>query len=298
MAKMDWNTYQQRAAAMEAGQQSGNGPRVGFFALKNDGDKAVVRIMHDSPEDFDLVAVHSANIDGRYRNVSCLRGPNDPMDMCPFCDAGEKTYLKIYIHLIEYTKDENNQIIATPKVWERTASYAKTLVNYMNEYGPLSDVIFTITRSGAKGSRDTTYSLMYAPPQIYREDLYVKDTTLFEGYQATGAAVLEKSYEDMLKLLDSPAGQTPANNYVAKATAQAAPRQNYSAPAPAARPTYNEVVNAAPAAVPQYEAPAAPTTQEAPARTYRQPTVPAETRPAYNAPAAVDGYQARPRRVY
>lgn len=297
MAKLDWNTYQQRAAAMEERQAAGNGPRVGFFALKNDGDKAVVRIMHDSPEDFDLVAVHSVNIDGRYRNVSCLRGPNDPMDMCPFCDAGEKTYLKIYVHLIEYTKDENGQIVATPKVWERTASYAKTLVNYMNEYGPLSDLVFTITRNGAKGSRDTTYSLMYAPPQIYREDLYVKDTTLFEGYQATGAAVLEKSYEDMLKMLDPAAGQTPANNYAANVAPKAAARPNtYQAPAaptvPAARPTYNEVVNNA-AAVPQYTTPAAPVTQEAPARTYRQPTV-----PTYNTPGAVDGVQARPRRVY
>ena len=176
MGKINWNDFQAKAAEMEARQQSqGNGPRVGFFTLKNDGDEAIVRIMHDSPEEFDILAVHPVQVDGRFRNVSCLRGPSDPMDMCPFCLENKKLATKIYIHMIQYVRDENNQIVAQPKVWERTTAYARQLAEYINEYGPLSDMIFKIKRNGAAGSMETTYTIMPANAKLYPEDLYVKD---------------------------------------------------------------------------------------------------------------------------
>lgn len=302
MAKIDWNSFQQQVSEMEARQASfGNGPKVGFFGLKNDGDEAIVRIMHDSPDDFDLCAVHPTTVDGKFRNVGCLRTPSDPVDMCPYCADGKKFALRIYIHLIEYVRNDQGQIVPVAKVWERSSSYAKTLVNYMNEYGPLSDMIFKIKRSGAAGSRDTTYAILPGNMKLYDPAVYVKDVSLFEGYEATGHAVLKKTYEEMMALSASEgsvAGNTAAYNPV-PVQPIAAPVYN-TAPAYNAAPVYN--APAAPAA-PTYTTPAAPVTTAAPTqpvRTYREPTAePVSVRQTYQpttAPAA--GVGERPRRFY
>ena len=257
MAKINWNDFQARAAEMEARQQQMNGPYVGFFTLKNDGDEAIVRIMHDSPEDFDIVAVHQTTVDGKFRNVSCLRSPSDPMDMCPFCAANKKFATRLYIHLIQYVRDENNQIVAQPKVWERSTAYAKQLAEYINEYGPLSDMIFKIKRSGAKGSMDTTYTIIPANAKLYPEDIYVKDAEALADYQALGHAVLDKNYEEMMAMLDG-----------APTTQQsAAPARPAYTPAPV-RPTFDQVAQAAtPAYAP---VPQQPVAGEVPARPQRR----------------------------
>ena len=286
MGKINWNDFQARAAELEARQQQMNSPYVGFFTLKNDGDEAIVRIMHDSPEDFDILAVHQTTVDGKFRNVSCLRSPSDPMDMCPFCAANKKFATRLYIHLIQYVRDENNQIVAQPKVWERSTAYAKQLAEYINEYGPLSDMIFKIKRSGAKGSMDTTYTIIPANAKLYPEDIYVKDAEALADYQALGHAVLDKNYEEMMVMLDG-----------APTTQQAAtPARLAYTPAPV-RPTFDQVAQAA---TPAY----APVPQQQPvaeARTYREPTA-APSQPAYapvpQQPAAGDVPASPQRRSY
>lgn len=292
MAKINWNEFQERAAANEERQNQANGPRVGFFALKNDGDKAVVRIMHDSPEDFDMLAIHRLPMEGQRfgRAVSCLRGPKDPIDMCPACAAGEKVNLRLYIHLIEYVKDESGQVAAVPKVWERSMSYAKTLADYISEYGPLSDMLFTIKRNGAKGSMETTYTVLPANEKIYPQEVYYKDEALFEGYSVLGTAVANKDYEGMMEMLEGAQAPVQAAN-PQQASYQS--KTNYQAPAqPAARPTYE-------AAVQQTQA--QENVEEA--RTYRQPTAGVTPPPVVNtnrgqAPAGNDQAAARPRRYF
>ena len=70
----------------------------------------------------------------------------------------------------------------------------------LDEYGPLSDNIFKIKRSGAPNSRDTRYNIMYASPAVYRPDLYVKKPELFEGYHAVGNAVIDKNADELMDL--------------------------------------------------------------------------------------------------
>ena len=84
-----------------------NGTGVEFFTLLDDGDEALVRILHDSVEDFDIVALHDVTVQNRSRKVDCLRSPRDPMEKCPFCNAGYKTIQRIYIHLLQYEKDKH-----------------------------------------------------------------------------------------------------------------------------------------------------------------------------------------------
>lgn len=189
---------------------SDNDFKVGYFSLKNDGDEAIVRIMHDSVESFDLVTTHPIQLGGRYLKVNCLRNPTDPLNYCPLCNAGSKIQQRFYIHLIQYVKDDQGNIVGQPKVWERSASYAVTIKDLINEYGPLSNCIFKIRRSGAAGSMDTKYSIMYGNPQVYREEMYKKDESAFEGYHSVGTAVMDKNFDDMSVFVST--GSFPETN--------------------------------------------------------------------------------------
>ena len=287
--RYDWNAVQAREAEQEA-RAAQNGKYVGYFSLKNDKDEAIVRIMHDTPDDFDFVPVHPATIAGKFANVGCLRGPNDPLDMCPMCEAGNRFSLRMYIHLIQYTTDEQGQVVAQAKVWDRSSSYARTLVNFMNEYGPLSDMLFKIKRNGKAGSTDTTYDIMPASTKIYTEDRYVKDTSLFEDYTALGNAVKVKTFEEMMQVAAENPAQAPAQqttSYAPKATAPAFSAPTYNTAPKAAAPAYNApVANAEPV----NEQPIMP---EAQRPTYN---VPNTARPAFQGTESTQG--AKPRRYW
>ena len=213
MARVDWNSYQERVAEQEARQGSFNsdGPKIGFFSLKNDKDEAVVRFVYDNPSQFELIAAHTIrDANGRWRSVSCLRNPKDPMDMCPLCANGDKVGLKFYIKLIHYERQEDGTIVGTPKVWERSASYAQKLASKMNEYGPLTECLFKVRRNGAAGSMKTEYDIDYAPEMRYPSSAYTKDgIEAFEGFSALGRMVAEKSYEDMMALTGNSAHAAP-----------------------------------------------------------------------------------------
>lgn len=182
---------------------NGNSSSVGFFTLKNDGDEAVVRFMHDDTSTFDIVAVHPVSVNGKIRKVNCIREATDPLNKCPFCESGVKLENRFFIHLIQYVKDEQGNIIPQAKIWERSLVYAKELASYINEYGPLSNCIFKIKRSGEAGSMDTKYQIMFASPQVYRPELYPSRPELFEGYKTIGGIVMDRSYEDMVTYLST-----------------------------------------------------------------------------------------------
>ena len=97
-------------------QHANNSNYVASFALKNDGDEALVRFMHDDVSSFDIVTTHNVTINGKFRSVNCLRGPRDPMENCPLCASGANTQNVMFIHLIEYQTDERGQIVPVPKM--------------------------------------------------------------------------------------------------------------------------------------------------------------------------------------
>ena len=269
MGRIDWNSFKEKTESQS--NNSGSGIKVGYFNLKNDQDEAVVRFMHDSPEDFDLLVVHKTQDEnGRFKSVNCLRNPSDPIDMCPICADGGKTDYKIYIHMLEYVRQEDGSIKPLARVWERSSAYAKKLANLMNEYGPLSDCLFKVKRNGAKGNLKTEYDIMFASEKVYPSSVYVKDTSLLEGYQALGHAVLDKSYEELVS------GSAPATNgeptYQAPAYTAPAPTTTYQAPE----------TNSVKPEVPIYDA-------NRPVRTYEAP--------ATNSTTTTMG-ENRPRRYY
>ena len=197
MAQISYEDFQTSKEEREVRNSS---LRVPFFYLKNDQDEALVRFMHNSPQDFDIMYVHTAVVNGKRRKVNCIRDPRSSISDCPLCESGSKLQTNIYIHLVEYTRDETGAIVATPKIWERTSSYITTLKNLCDEYPPLSDNLFKIKRNGAAGSVDTTYSIMYASPAIYKSDMYQKDEHCFDNIKALGSCVLDMNYDSLVNL--------------------------------------------------------------------------------------------------
>lgn len=213
-------------------QNAQNSNNIGFFFLKNDQDEALVRIMHDSVDSFDLVTVHNVTVGGKQRKVNCLRDPREPLDQCPLCKAGMPVQQRLYIHLLCYTRDETGKVIAQPQIWERAASYAVNLKNLIDNYGTLSDCLFKIKRNGRPGDTNTTYDIMFANPNVYVPDLYPKDANAFANYSALGYPVLNKTYDELDAFINT--GEFPP-----KQTKTQALTSSYTAPVQTAAPVNN-----------------------------------------------------------
>lgn len=241
MSQINYEAFQSQKSRSENQQ---NGPYVGYFSLKNDKDEAVVRFMHESPMDFDIVTVHPVTINNKYKKVNCIRDPKDPIENCPFCAAEKQIQQRFYIHLIEYVKQEDGSIKPEAKLWDRPVSYITTLKNLCDEYGVLSENVFKIKRNGVAGSFDTTYDIMYANPNIYKADIYQKKDELFENVKAVGTAVLDKSFEELVALLGSNDGQPgQPSSPVAPVAPQPAVQPQ---PMPNNQPQYAQVAQQAP----------------------------------------------------
>lgn len=232
-------------AIPETATNGGNGNGVDFFGLRNDGDEALVRIMHDSVESFNIFAIHDRmSVGGKFRKINCIRDAKAPVDQCPLCAAGNAVGYRMFINMVQYTKDAAGQTIPKPVVWERSVSYANRLKSLIEEYGPLSDCLFKIKRNGAAGSMETTYDILFCNPKVYRDDLYPKACEdVFSQYSALGTIIMNKNFSEL-------------NTYLATGQFPAAPQQNATQNAAPAQMNYEP--KAAPA--PQYAAPVIPET--------------------------------------
>lgn len=181
---------------------AGDSSRVSFFSLPKDGDEAIVRFLHNDVSDFVILTRHDVGQGKQYRTVNCLRTPRDPIDACPFCASNINLKQSFYIHLLQYSKDENGNIVVSPKVWERSTAFATKLKGYIDNYGPLSDIMCKIVRHGT--GLQTEYEIIpNLNKQIYRDDLYPLMPELFDGYTIVGNAVMDKSAEDMRVFLQT-----------------------------------------------------------------------------------------------
>lgn len=217
MAKVSFDA----AVSTMNNENSNSGNGIGFFSLKNDGDEAIVRIMHNSVDDFDILTTHPITVNGKFRSISCIREPRDPMDKCPLCKNGTKVQSRIFIHMIQYTTNADGSVEAKPVVWERSISYATKLKNDIDEYGPLSNCIFKIRRNGKAGDMQTTYDMRLGNPNMYNESNYPKLEDAFKDYTALGTIVMNKTYDEMSSFVANgsfPDTQKPNNNHQADNT--------------------------------------------------------------------------------
>ncbi len=171
-----------------------------FFALRNDGDKAAVRILYDSPKDFIIYTIHDEVIENRNRKIGCLRSPKGNSSECPLCAAGKRSRNIFLIPMIQYFQDESGNIFGSLVVWERSLSYAKKLAGMIDEYGPLSDAIMLIKRNGAAGDIHTTYDILLGSPNVYRDDVYYKDEEILsvaKDEHLFDGLIISRPYEDV-----------------------------------------------------------------------------------------------------
>ncbi|MBO5712110.1 MAG: hypothetical protein J6R47_04660 [Acholeplasmatales bacterium] len=254
-----------------ANTSAADSSQVGFLMLRNDGDEAIVRFMYDNVEQFDIHTVHTnVKVGERFREVNCLRDPSDPLDVCPFCQAQIPLQQKFVIKMTQYVIDNTNgQITPKPVVWERSLAYARTLKGYLDNYGPLTDILCKIIRHGKAGDQRTTYEIIpNLNKNIYPDNLYPKNTDIFGDYDPLGRLIYDKNFSEMTTYLQT--GNFPLNR--ANNSANASKESATSIPSVAPR-TYEPTANTAPmnnqynnaTTAPTYTAPAAaPSTMAAP----------------------------------
>ena len=221
MARISFDTLQETTVINNANNENNN---IKLFALKNDGDVAIVRIMHDSVADFDILTNHKIKVGDKWRSISCIRDPREPIDNCPLCKANEKIQQRFYIHMIQYVQDApTGAITAVPVVWDRAAGeYATKFKTLIEEYGPLSNQIFKIKRNGKAGDMSTTYEILFGSPNMYPESMYPKNLEVFKDYTALGKIVLDKNYNEINTYLatgnfpQAANNTAPSTNYVAQ----------------------------------------------------------------------------------
>lgn len=246
MAKLSFSSIENQP--VNTTENTSNNSGVKFFALK-DGESAIVRILCDSVDDIEIYTVHNVVTEQwKYgRRMSCVRDPHDPIEMCPLCAANKPLMQRMYVKMIQYVNDpQNNLIIPTPVVWERSVNDkqfgARTLAGYIETFGALSNILFKFTRTGEK--LNTTYQIIpNLPANVFPENLYPNAPSLFDGYEVAGRAFVDRSADDYRVFLAT--GNFPNPN------AQAIPKNEppVSVPPSANTPAYgNGFANTAGAA--------------------------------------------------
>lgn len=136
-------------------KKGGSYQKVNTFSLPNDGDNATVKILLNNEQDIinHVKEVHMMRV-GKFDNPVVCNGAG-----CKACEAGIPKKLMIMMPLYNSTTGQ-------VELWKRGLQMIKDLQVMMKEYGNLSDHTFKIIRSGAKGSKDTKYTMMYTPTKV------------------------------------------------------------------------------------------------------------------------------------
>ena len=105
-----------------------------YLRLKN-GESTTIRIL--TPLD-EIVSIyeHTEQIDGRWRNFTCLGREN-----CPLCKADKRASFKSFIVVYDY-KDEK------VKIFKASKTVGKDLIALVEEYGDLTKRDMKIKREG------------------------------------------------------------------------------------------------------------------------------------------------------
>lgn len=175
-----------------------------FFLLPNDKDYADVIFLYRNVQDVLVADTHYIKSPDYAGYVHCCgRG-------CPACAKGIRVQTKIFIPLYNY---KTNRI----EFWDRTTHFERQLQNdVLSRFPNPSEWVFRITRNGAAGSVDTTYSIAAQGKNSsypYDAILASNQITLPEGYSAVCKDLTAAEITDMLNVSNTSA-PAPEFNYV------------------------------------------------------------------------------------
>lgn len=306
MANFSYEQYQQVVAQAQA-NSNGDGTRVGYFRLKDDGDIAIARINIASTDELWFASIHTINAGGKWTKVSCLNPLGMNGGSCALCAANtanpkgaiSKSSKKLYIPMMVSYRDPNAATGYTnpaPVIWERPAAFSRELANKLMIAGDLRNTLVLITRNGKANDMQTTYSMDILPENhpVFRPDMIPMEFSAFNNFNVARHSYWEKTSEEINTFLTT--GQFPeraqTNNQQATSTvantvnAYAAPATPaYNAPATQTAPTYVPGVTVTPAVVTN----SAPTMPQNPSVAMNTPSVNATPQTAQSAPTVNPG---------
>lgn len=290
MSQFSYADYQNVVAQAQA-NANGDGTKVGYFKLKDDGDIAIARINLSSTDEFSFAAVHTLGINGKWMKVSCLNPLGANNGACPLCSAHNanpkgsisKAAKKMFIPMMVSYRDPNSATGYTtpiPVVWDRPAGFSRELANKLMIAGDLRNTLVLITRNGKANDMQTTYSMDILPAEhpVFKPEMIPADFSAFNNFNIARHSYWEKTAEEINAFLTTgqfperaqtniqqtaPAAVNTTGAYPAPVTT-AAP--SYSAPATAPVATNPGVVTQQPFVAPATSTPEAPTA--APARNF------------------------------
>lgn len=297
MANFSYEQYQQVVAQAQA-NSNGDGTKVGYFKLSNDGDIAIARINIASTDELAFAAVHTISTNGRWTKVSCHNPLNMNGASCALCSAYaanpkgaiSRASKKVYVPMIVSYRDPNaasGYTAPAPVVWERPAGFSRELANKLMIAGDLRNTLVLITRNGKAGDMQTTYSMDILPEThpVFKPDMIPMDFSAFNNFNIARHSYWEKTAEEINTFLAT--GQFPdrtkannqqtvnnvanvANAYAAPATPQYNAPQQTAVPQTAPTPSQNPSIamNASSPNTNTQVAQNAPTMNPGPARNF------------------------------
>lgn len=127
--------------------------RPWFFNLNQDGDEAVVRILHSKPETIEEMDIHTIKVGDKKKRLKC-NGED-----CEMCNDGSDINHRIFIHLYDYTDNRE-------KVWDRTDKIIPQLQSLFESWNPLNSAVVKIKRIGNEFPK---YDITPVNPNQYQD---------------------------------------------------------------------------------------------------------------------------------
>lgn len=126
-----------------------------WFFINKDGGIKHVHFLDTSIDAIDAFSLHRVKFaTGKSRWVNCLRQkPDDPVDVCPLCANGNKAGIRLFI---QFWDVDTKRI----DIWDRGTTIVpalRSLERHLNG-NTLDNALVEITRNGARGDTNTTYS--------------------------------------------------------------------------------------------------------------------------------------------
>lgn len=112
------------------------------FRIEKDGGRAQVVFLYTDESSVDGWSCHRLPGANFYTyTVDCPRGPKDPIEKCPACQAGEQLSTRVFVRMLD---------LASGKVmiWDKPASFRKDIAGFMHYFNPLYKQKYEITRTG------------------------------------------------------------------------------------------------------------------------------------------------------
>lgn len=296
MANFSYSDYQNVIAKAQSNENGGSSVKIGFFKMKNDKDEALVRFNVSSLEALQFATVHQLGAAQKWMKVSCLNPVGSYYDTCPLCAAVSagakdigKAAKKVYVQMMVAYKDNTTGQFSTaiPVIWERPAGFSREIANLLKDYGDLTQRVFKVTRNGAAGNMQTTYSISYIP-LFDKPESVTADFSAFNNFNIAKHSFWEKTAGDINVFLNT--GSFPETRAPqAPATMPPAGAERYDAPAVAATPvernTLTQTETGFAPATPSFQAPAVAPKEPAAAPAFVPPVAPATNPTPFAVPA-------------